>query len=1024
MALPAPGLYSIPAHRPFLDDLAAAILDEAAASGNPLSLSRITVLLPTRRACRAMQDGFLRLSGGAGLILPRLVPIGDIDEDELLLSDMSLGDAPDDGGLPPAMPELRRRLLLAEELRVRFADGGEPMPIDQAAELAGELGRLLDQVQTERLDFAALDRLVPDDYAEHWQHTLSFLRLITETWPARLAAEEAVDPAQRRNLVLAARLEAWRARPPAGPVIAAGSTGSIPATADLLAQIAELPAGFVVLPGLDRVLDEEAWRALDATHPQYGLHQLLDRLGRARMDVGEWPSAGVQGDGAGPARLRLVSEALRPAATTESWRDERGAVGPDALSGVTLIEAREPHEEAGAIALVLREALETPGQTAALVTPDRDLARRVAASLNRWAVAIDDSAGTPLSDTPAGTFLRVVLRMVHEDFAPVALLSALKHPLAAGGMSPGEFRAVARALERAVLRGPRPAPGVGGLRAAAERARENQQNSDREPAVDAGTWASIFALIDLLEAASAPLAGIWASREVGLSALIDGHVVLAEMLAADDGETGAARLWAGEDGEALAGFAAELATHGAGAGAIPPGRYAALFDTLLAGRVVRPRFGAHPRLSILGPLEARLQRHGVMVLAGLNEGTWPGEADVDPWMSRPMRADFGLPPPERRIGLSAHDFVQGFCARTVVLTRSERVEGAPAIPSRWLTRLDVAAEALAVPGGAEMRARGAAYLEWWRGLESVSPAERAGPASTRPRPTPPVAARPRSLSVTQIETWMRDPYAIYAREILELEALPPLDQAVDAATYGTLIHRIFDRFLQSCPDGPLPADSLERLLLTGGEVLGPFRSLPSVWTFWWPRFTRMADWFVATETSRRRGLVRTHAEVRGRMVIDAPGGPFALRARADRIDELAGGGLAVIDFKTGAPPKKKEVAAGFAPQLPLEAAMLVQGGFEGVPVGEIRELAFWRLSGGREPGKVHPAADDPETIAQEAYAGLRALVAKFDDPATPYEARPRPKQAPKYSDYEHLARVREWASLGDEGGDGDGEGGE
>ena len=1026
MALPAPGLYSIPAHRPFLDDLAAAILDQVSASSDPLALSRITVLLPTRRACRAMQDGFQRLSDGAGLILPRLVPIGDIDEDELLLTDAPGADGVADENLPPAMPELRRRLLLAEELRARFADGDAPMAVDQAVELAAELGRLLDQVQTERLDFSAIDRLVPDDYAEHWQHTLSFLRLLTETWPERLATEAAVDPAQRRNLVLAARLEAWRTRPPADPVIAAGSTGSIPATADLLALIADLPSGFVVLPGLDRVLGEEAWRALDATHPQFGLHQLLDRLGRTRAEVGEWPSSGAHEDGAGPARLRLVSEALRPAATTESWRDERGTVDADALSGVTLIEAREPHEEAGAIALALREVLEVPDNTAALVTPDRGLARRVAAALNRWDIVIDDSAGTPLLDTPAGAFLRAVVRMVHEDFSPVALLSSLKHPLAAGGMPTVTFRTVVRALERIVLRGPRPVPGVEGLRAAALRVRESQNSSDRKLLAEPETWETIFKLIDLLDTAAAPLAEIWAVRETGLPALIGGHVALAEALAASDGEAGAVRLWAGEDGEALAGFVAELATHGAGTGAIPPDRYAALFDALLAGRVVRPRFGAHPRLSILGPLEARLQRHDVMVLAGLNEGIWPGEADVDPWMSRPMRADFGLAPPERRIGLSAHDFVQGFCARTVVLSRSERVEGAPAVPSRWLTRLDVAAEALAVSGGAQMRARGDAYLDWWRELQSAGVGmcvdAGVGQAGGRPRPVPPVEARPRSLSVTQIETWMRDPYSIYAREVLQLEALPPLDQTVDAATYGTLIHRVFDRFLQAYPEGPLPADAQDRLLETGEDVLGPYHSLPAVWMFWWPRFTRMADWFLTTEASRRAGLVRTYAEVRGRMVIDTPGKPFVLRARADRIDELAGGGLAVIDFKTGAPPSKKEVAAGFAPQLSLEAAILARGGFEGVPAGDIRELAFWRLSGGREAGKVHPAADDPSGIAQEAYDGLRALVEKFDDPTTAYEARPGPKQAPKYSDYEHLARVREWASLGDGGGDGNGEG--
>ena len=1010
MSLPHPGLYSIAPHRPFLDDLADILLAASRETGDPLALSRNTVLLPTRRACRALQESFLRLSGGVALVLPRMVPIGDIDEDELLLSD---GDPfPDTGteAVPPAMPDLRRRLMLAAELRQRYADRGDDLPVDQAADLAGALGRLLDQIQTERLDVAALEHLVPDDYAEHWQETLTFLKLLTEDWPDRLAGEGAVDPAERRNRLLAARVSAWRGQPPEHPVIAAGSTGSIPATADLLACVCDLPAGYVLLPGLDRALDDAAWQALDEAHPQFGLRQLLERLGRGRADVGTWPVGTRPASDDGPARARLAAEALRPATTTDSWRSERGAVPASSLQGVVRIDAREPHEEAGAIALVLREALETPGRTAALVTPDRALARRVTALLDRWGIAIDDSAGIPLSDTPAGAFVRAVLAMVHEDFAPVAMLAALKNPLAAGGLSSGVFRARVRMLEQAVLRGPRPARGLAGLRAAVGRA----ASAEQAPPAD---WQAIRDLVESMAGAGAELEALFRTPELFLEELVAAHVALAEALAARDETEGGADLWADDAGEALAGFMADLATHGRGT-RIAPGQYARLFDTLIAGRVVRPRFGTHPRLAILGPLEARLQRHDVMVLGGLNEGSWPGEADVDPWMSRPMRADFGLPSPERRTGLSAHDFTQAFCADTVVLTRSERVDGAPAIPSRWLTRLEVAIDALDVAGGSDIPERGGVYLEWWRRIEEVSADARTGGADVRPRPAPPVDVRPRSLSVTQIETWMRDPYAIYAREILRLRALPPLDQAVDAATYGSLIHSVFDRFLAANAEGPLPADARAVLVGFGEEVLGPYRSLPAVWAFWWPRFMRIADWFLEMEATRRDRVRRTHAEVSGQLELSAPAGPFRLRARADRIDELADGGLAVIDFKTGAPPTKKEVAAGFAPQLPLEAAILAHGRFDGVPTGTATELAFWRLSGARDAGEVRDAADDPQQVAHDALAGLTALVARFDDAHTPYESRPRPERAPKYSDYEHLARVKEWSITGDGEGEG------
>ncbi|MEP4377821.1 MAG: double-strand break repair protein AddB [Alphaproteobacteria bacterium] len=1015
-ALPAPGLYSIAAHRPFLAELTSRILSASVADDDPLALARTTILLPTRRACRAMQDAFLRLTDGAPLVLPRLIPIGDIDEDEMLLTGEPAALLEVDAEVPPAVPELRRRILLARLLQARPLGQSQELSVDHAIELAGELGRLLDQVQTERLDFDALENLVPDAYAAHWQETLGFLKILTETWPAVLAGEGAIDPAERRNRLLHARGAAWRRNPPRDPIIAAGSTGSIPATADLLATVAGLPSGYVVLPGLDRMLDADSWASLDSGHPQFGLRQLLQRLEADRMDVAEWPAT-APARGSGPARERLVGEALRPAATTRAWREERGSIAPEALQGVVQIEAQEPHEEAGIIALVLREALETEGRTAALITPDRGLARRVASILGRWSVDIDDSAGTPLAETPPGIFLRLAVRALHEDLAPVPLLSLLKHPLAAFGRSPAEFRAMARELERLVLRGPRPASGFDGLRSAAQtrqshaldRAAEGLAARDN---ADPQDYDGVLALIDRIAHIGAPVAALQRAPAVMLPDYVRAHIAFCEALAASDEMTGAARLWSGDAGEALATFVSELLEAGDGLGPIPPGRYPALFDSLLAGRMVRPRFGAHPRLAILGPLEARLQHFDVTVLGSLNEGSWPPDPSVDPWMGRTMRADFGLPSPERRIGLSAHDFAQAFCAGDVVLTRSARVDGAPSMPSRWLTRLDVATRALDLRTDPDAETRAQAYRDWWHALDGPGERQDADAVSlaVRPRPSPPVAARPRRLSVTQIETWMRDPYGIYAREILKLRALPPLDQNADAAIYGSLIHDILDVFLADLPPGPLPADAGDRLHAHGEAALAPYRSVPAVWTFWWPRFLRIADWVLTVEAGRRARLEATHMEVSGAIEFDAPGGRFRLTARADRIDELVGGGIAVIDFKTGAPPTKREVQAGFAPQLPLEAAMVSQGGFPGIPAKPVEELAFWRLSGGREPGQVRDAADDPAQTAAEALDGVKALVTRFDDPETVYEARPRPDRAPAYSDYEHLARVKEWAS--------------
>jgi ATP-dependent helicase/nuclease subunit B len=642
----------------------------------------------------------------------------------------------------------------------------------------------------------------------------------------------------------------------------------------------------------------------------------------------------------------------------------------------------------------MRDAMRSESATAALVTPDRALARRVAAELGRWGIAIDDSAGQPLAEMPPGAFLRLLARLAAENFAPVELLAALKHPLAAGGLTPARFRALARRLEIAVLRGPRPAPGIAGLR--------------RTLPEKAG---ELHGFLDRLEKIAAPFAERVAAREAPFRDLLRAHVAMAEELAATDDETGAARLWAGEAGEAAAALIAELGEAGRDLPPLAGAAYPALLESLLSGAVVRPRFGRHPRLHVWGLLEARLQHADVVILGGLNEGTWPPAAHASPWMSRPMMERFGLPLPERRIGLTAHDFAQAFAAPKVVLTRAVRAEGAPTVPSRWLLRI----ENLVKGGDLEATFE---TDDTWRRWQSLLDAPPRVEPSPRPAPTPPVEARPRRLSVTQIETWMRDPYAVYARHVLKLKALDPIDADPGVADYGVFMHAALDAFAKAHPAPvPLPADSEERLLALGRRVFGATLDRPGVWAFWWPRFERVARWFLAVEDTRREAIAASATEVEGRLVIDGPGGPFTLTAMADRVDRLKDGTLAIIDYKSGMPPRPAEVVAGFAPQLPLEAAIAEAGGFAGIPKALVSILEYWRLRGAEPAGERRAVGDDASKLATEAKAGLQNLIAVFDRAETPYEARPRPAFAPRYSDYEHLARVKEWASGSSEGGE-------
>lgn len=973
-----PAIFTIPPGTSFVDALARGLMDRYGT--DPLSLARVRVLLPTRRAARTLREAFLRLSDGKALILPVMQPLGDVDEGELSI----VGDGADSLGIPPAIPALERTLLLSTLVRdwvrlTRRDDGDDPA---QHFRLAAELGGFIDQVHTEGCDVNDLHDLVPDEFAAHWQVTIEFLRIVIDTWPRVLAERGYMDPAQRRDTLLRLLADRWTASPPTTPVIVAGSTGSIPASADLIGVIARLPQGAVVLPGFQTDMDEESWSALAPSHPQFGMKQLLARMTVDRAEVGLWPG----GDDAPSPRVLLLNEAMRPAETTAAW--QKIEIDPKAaLSGLYRIDAPSPQEEAGAIAVILREALETPGRTAALVTPDRGLARRVAAALRRWDIAIDDSAGTPLPQTQAAAFLRLTADMALKDAAPVALLAVLKHPLAAGGLEPGQFRNRVRQMERAVLRGPRPAPGLDGL----GRALASAEPAGQPALVD--WWAGLAAMIE-------PFMALFERGRTGLPDLLRAHVQMAEALAATGTETGAARLWVEEAGEAAAAFLEEF-IHTAEGTEIEARQYPALLEAAMQDGVVRPAYGRHPRLTILGPLEARLHHADVMILGGLNEGTWPPQAGADPWMSRPMKQRFGLQPPERRIGLSAHDFVQGAAAPLVYLTRAEKVGGAPTLPSRWLLRLDALV-------GQDKWPR-PPHLAWHRLLDHV---DRPAPLPP-PTPTPPLSARPRKLSVTRIENWLRDPYALYAQTILGLRVMDPLDADAGAADRGNFIHQALHHYLEAHPGAP-PPDALEQLLAFGQAAFGTVLEKPLIRAFWWPRFEKIAAWFLDRQRERLGTAMPAKLEHSGALVISGlPGGDFTLTAKADRIDRLADGRLEIIDYKTGSVPKRERLLAGYAAQMPLEAVMAQAGAFPGLAVTAVAELAWWTLKGDARFNEIKLASTilkdelTVDVLAADAEAGLRRLIAAFDDPAVPYVSHPNPLEI-GFGDYDHLARVKEW----------------
>ena len=1033
-----PRILSIPAGVPFLDRIADALLagelvEGFRFAGEPLQLAEATIYVPTRRAARALRTSFVERMGARSAILPAIRPLGEFDDDGAILT----GSADELLALAPPIEPMERILLLAplvqawkRRLPAHLAAlfGEEvvvPASLADAIWLARDLAALMDEVETGGASWELLASLAPEDLAHWWQVTLEFLDIVTRAWPELLAERDRSNPAAHRNATILAEAERLMRSPPAGPVIAAGSTGSIPATAKLLSAIALLPSGAVVLPGLDLALDRTSWDEIANPlnppstfgHPQAGLKRLLAGLGIGRDEVIEIGRP----EPALAARLDLLSEAMLPAETTQLWarRARTPAALSAALAGVTLVEAANEREEALAIALALRLAV-GEGRSTALVTGDRDLARRVASELRRFGIEADDSGGTPLASAPPAALLRLILEAALRPGDPVAVLALLKHPLLRAGMERFRARAAAEVVDLVALRGGTGRPDLASLGELFDRRLEAIAADLRKPfwldRLDAARLDDARLLIRAVCEATQPLTRL-RHETAPMAALARATVDALEALGRDEAD-GVAALYDGDNGDALAAFLRSLL---AAAGDVPvDGReWPEVFAALIAGSAVKPSLAGDPRVAIWGVLEARLQHVDTLVLGGLNENSWPRKAEPDRFMSRYMKIALDLDPPERRIGQSAHDFAMAMGAPRIVLTRAARAGDAPALESRWLQRL----RALAGPDPiAEAALRGRDLAHWARELDRAD----AVPFASRPQPAPPLELRPRRLSVTEIETLRRDPYAVYARHVLRLRPLEPLLRDPGAAERGTLFHDIVHAFALAGID-PF-ADDAEARLKAIGRAKFDAAALPAdVDAVWWPRFEAMAAGFIVWERGRAAGVRQRLAEARAEPTpVGATG--VLLSGFADRVDLRAGGMADIIDFKTGSSPSKGQAHTLLAPQLALEGALLERGAFSEAGKRTPSELAYVRMrpSGEVEEESILEFKHKPRTapdLSQEAWSRLEALLSHYNDPASGYISRALPfREGDTAGDYDHLARVLEWSAGGDgAASEGDGE---
>ncbi|HHC29484.1 MAG TPA: double-strand break repair protein AddB, partial [Rhodobacterales bacterium] len=620
------------------------------------------------------------------------------------------------------------------------------------------------------------------------------------------------------------------------------------------------------------------------------------------------------------------------------------------------------------------------GEEAALITPDRRLTRQVTAALDRWRIEPDDSAGRPLPLSPPGRLLRHIAELSGAKLTGADLLALLKHPLAnTGSDARGDHLRHTRDLELDVLREGMAWVTTGAL----------DDWAQKRP--DRGAWAHwVNSIIrDLAETGTRPLAEH-----------VNHTLALAERLAAGPEGQGSGGLWDKEAGREARRICDELVREAPHGGDFTPSDYRDLFVSVLNRGEVRDPVQPHPGVRIWGTLEARVQGVDLVILAGLNEGSWPETPPPDPWMNRKMRAEAGLLLPERRIGLSAHDFQQAIAAKSVVLSRSVRDEESQTVPSRWINRLMNLMKGMSPEGEralAEMRERGAHWLALAGALEAADPV---APAP-RPSPQPPVGARPTQLSVTQITKLVRDPYAIYANKILRLRPLKPLAQTPDASLRGTILHRIMERFVAETPPEEAPEEGKVRLMALAGEELEAHAPWPAARLLWLAKLGRIADSFLMDEADRRSRATPTAFEARGRLSVDAVG--FTLTGIADRIDRDEAGALYIYDYKTGEIPSKP-VRERIDKQLPLEAIMAQGGAFEGLAPGPVVEAAYIGI--GAKSAFERIEIDDE--IITDAREGLVDLISAYQTRTQGYTARILAEKTRFDGDYDHLARFGEW----------------
>lgn len=955
-----PNIYNVCNSCSFWDTLASIYLNKY--KNCEFKLASALFLVPNRRACSTLMGAFVRQQGPKPVILPQIVPITEIDDDELFFDKFNVANSEFDNILSPINKEERLFIFTKLIMSKPHEFGLKQISLVQAFNLSNELANLIDTACNQGLSFDKLKLLVPEKYAIHWQETLKLLKIITEFWPKILKERNAIDVCELKKQLLFCQADVWKKQKTEKVVVAAGITASFPAIVELLNAIKNLPNGEIYFAGINNFADDTYWNAIDESNPQFELKELLAILDIDRKKINNLNVS------TNTEREKLISEIMRPAIISDCWRNLTKQIDVlKATKGVSLLECKTQRDEAIAIALKMREVLNIPEKTVALITYDRNLARRVMAELSRFNIKIDDSAGIPLHLSPIGIFLRLIVDACENLDSEVSLISLLKNPFMLLGESPATFRKKVYNYDVSIRR-------------------KNNKESDDDTAD----------FIKNIKNELSEFASLLNKKNVSFHDIILKHIQLAEKLSSSDEYEGAKILWRGDAGKCAAKFIAKVLESSHVLGNIDGKDYLPLLSELMSLESIRSNYGTHPRLNILGPIEARLCHFDYVIIGEFNDGFWPKPTQADMWMSRPMKKDFGFSLPEKNIGILASDLCNFLGNDNVIITRAERVDGVPMKKSRWLLRLETVLDAL------DYDIHNIYASDFLSFVNKIDLPERVTPISA-PNPCPPIKARPRKLSASALDLLITDPYSVFAKYILKLFPLDELDIPLDQRDYGTLIHKIIEEFNNTYPT-ELPDNAYDILIEIGKKHFHLSNIGKELEAFWFPKFEKTAKWIIEQEKNYRPTIKTINNEIEGEIIYSMPNGDFKFTAKADRIDELKNGSINIIDYKTGKAPSKSQIKSGYALQVILEAIIASKNGFNKIKNKNIEKLIYWQL--GKTNLELNASEDD---LINKTEDYILRLISAFDFETTPYLSRPTPKYVSKNKDYEHLARIREWS---------------